>query len=305
MQEATLLCKVEQTKLENRIRIAILIAIVLGTLIIDWSELVTTFARAIIDPQYTHILLVLPGFGLMIGMQWAQLKSAFSYSMAQGIPIIAAAAVLGILAADAPFSIAPEYRHVVGMFALVLSWLGATALCLGVRTVRRCIFPLLFLFILVPMPEKIMNVLVISLQVGSAFAANIMFSASGVPVVRDGALLVIPGLTINVAPECSSIRSSLILIVTTAIIAQILLCTLWKKILLICISVPISIAKNGLRIYTISMLGTKIDPGYLNGILHHKGGPVFLAIALLVMAVILWTITKGEYLIMQIRKKQQ
>jgi uncharacterized protein HemY len=49
-----------------------------------------------------------------------------------------------------------------------------------------------------------------------------------------------------------------------------------------------------LRIFTIAMLGTKVDPGYLTGNFHHHGGVVFLVIALLVIFLLLWILRKGE-----------
>ena len=84
--------------------------------------------------------------------------------------------------------------------------------------------------------------------------------AFGVPVTQDGLFLTIPGLTLMVAEECSSIRSSSMLLVTTMVLAQLLLRSTWRKALLIAIAVPLSVAKNGLRIFAIAMLGTRVDP---------------------------------------------
>jgi len=100
-------------------------------------------------------------------------------------------------------------------------------------------------------------------------------------VAQDGVLLTIPGLTLQVAEECSSIRSSSMLLVTTLVLAQLLLRSPWRKIALVAFAVPLSVAKNGLRIYTLGMLATRVDPEYLNGRLHHQGGILFFAAALL------------------------
>jgi exosortase/archaeosortase family protein len=60
------------------------------------------------------------------------------------------------------------------------------------------------------------------------------------------------------------------------------------------LAVPLSIAKNGLRIFTIAMLGTRVDRGYLTGRFHHQGGIVFFAIALVVVFALLWILRRGE-----------
>jgi len=101
-------------------------------------------------------------------------------------------------------------------------------------------------------------------------------SAVGLPVAEDRTLLTIPGLTVEVARECSSIRSSLMLVVTTMVLTQTLLRSAWKKALVIAIAIPLSVAKNGLRIFVLAMLATRVDRSYLTGRLHHQGGDYLL-----------------------------
>jgi exosortase/archaeosortase family protein len=78
------------------------------------------------------------------------------------------------------------------------------------------------------------------------------------------------------------------------VLAQLLLRSPWRKALVIAVAVPLSVAKNGLRISTIAMLGTRVDPGFLNGKLHHDGGIVFFAIALGVIFFLLWILRRTE-----------
>jgi exosortase len=121
-----------------------------------------------------------------------------------------------------------------------------------------------------------------------------LFSLFGVPVSQDGVLVSIPTLTLQVAQECSSIRSSSMLLVTTIVLAQLLLRSPWRKALVIGLAIPLSIAKNGLRIFSIGMLGTKVDRGYLTGRFHHQGGIVFFAIALLAIFALFAILRRGE-----------
>ena len=55
--------------------------------------------------------------------------------------------------------------------------------------------------------------------------------------------------------------------------------------------------KNGLRIFTIGFLTTRVDPSYISGNLHRNGGVVFLAIALAAIVGILLLLRKGGGLI--------
>ena len=84
------------------------------------------------------------------------------------------------------------------------------------------------------------------------------------------------------------------LLVTTMVLAHLLLRSSWRKWVVIGIAIVLSVAKNGLRIFTIAMLGTRVDPGYLTGRLHHEGGIVFFMIALIGVFVSLWILRRGE-----------
>jgi exosortase len=148
---------------------------------------------------------------------------------------------------------------------------------------------------MVPIPEFALSRIVEFLQYQSAFAARIMFRAAGVPVTQDGIMLSIPNLDIEVARECSSIRSSLMLIVTTLVLAHLFLRSWWRKILLVAAAIPLSVAKNGLRIFTIAELGTRVDPGFLDGNLHHHGGIVFFGVSVVAVGALLWILRRTEF----------
>jgi exosortase len=118
------------------------------------------------------------------------------------------------------------------------------------RTLRSLLFPLCLLFLLVPIPQFAITQIIELLQQGSASAARIMFRSAGVQATQDGVMLSIPGLDIEVARECSSIRSSLMLPVSTMLLAHLFLRSSWRKALLIAAAIPVAVAKNGLRIFT-------------------------------------------------------
>jgi len=107
--------------------------------------------------------------------------------------------------------------------------------------------------------------------------------------VRQGFVLAVPGVTIEVAQECSSIRSSMALFITCLLAAHLYLRTGWKMLLFVLLSLPVSVVKNGIRIATLTLLSIYVDPAFLTGRLHHEGGFVFFLIALLILCpVFLW-----------------
>ena len=180
------------------------------------------------------------------------------------------------------------------MLTLVVWWVAAFALCFGERAARRALFPLCFLLWMVPLPEFVLNSVVGWLQQGSAASAHLLFAAAGIPVTQRGMLVHIPGLTLEVAPECSSIRSSLVLLVTTMVLAQLFLRSFWRRSLVVAAAIPLSVAKNGLRIFTLGVLATHVDRSFLTGRLHRQGGGIFLLIALAAEFLLLWILHRGE-----------
>lgn len=267
-----------------------------GTLLIAWHPLFQTLALSWRNDEYTHILLILPISVALILLERRSVWALSDWSFRMGTALITAAAAIACSTALLTNPLAPDVRLALDMFALVLSWIGAFVLCFGTRASRAVLFPLLFLFGLVPLPDVALNSIIALLQYGSAWSAHALFAAFGVPVVQRSVLLTIPNLTIQIAPECSSIRSSSMLFITTLVLVHVLLRSPWQKALVIFLAIPLSVAKNGLRIFVIAMLGTRVDPDYLTGRLHRQGGILFFLIALLVVFAAIGLCRRGDNL---------
>ena len=162
------------------------------------------------------------------------------------------------------------------------------------RAFRAASFPLLFLLFAVPIPEPILSHLISFLQKGSANVAEVFLNLAGVPYLRRDLVFDLPGISIRVAEECSGIRSTLALLITTTLASYIFLKTGWRRMLLILVVVPMALIKNGLRIAGLTLLSIYVNPGFLTGNLHRRGGIVFFMIALVPMAVLLILLERGE-----------
>jgi exosortase len=268
------------------------------SLVAAWRPLRDALWLATHDEEYTHLLLIVPAAAALI---WLKLSGANGRSDGMTVtPSLGAGAILLCLSLVVTgFSrwhtnLLPDEQLTAHMLALVTWWTGSFVLCFGTRLSRTLLFPLGFLLLVVPLPRFLLNEIVAWLQQASAFTAHYLFSLARVPVTQDGVLLDIPGLTVEVAKECSSIRSSSLLLVTTMILAQLMLRTSWRKWLAVVLAIPVSVAKNGLRIFVIAMLGTRVDPSYLTGRLHHQGGIVFFSIGLGCMFFVLWILHRNE-----------
>jgi exosortase len=252
------------------------------------SALISLFQTAVATDEYTHILLVLPLSLTLIFLEGRNLKASPSYAVRTGSVLILLAIGLwaGLEANHA--SIGADVLRAFMIFALVVFWLGSFIGCFGFRVFKGLLFPCLFLFFLVPVPGFVLDKIVVFLQQASTDATFRLFRLSGTPVMRDGFILSLPALQIEVAKQCSGIRSSEMLLITGFILAHLFLKRLWSQTLFVVLIVPMAIAKNAVRIFTLAMLGMHVNPDFLEGRLHHEGGGVFFALSLALLLAILW-----------------
>ena len=182
-----------------------------------WEPFASTFALALHDERYTHILLILPISVALIVMDWKSAEGFTGVGVSIGGGLLVVAGMLAGIVRWNVVALPPDVQLSVNMAAFVVWWMGAFVLAFGTRAFRDALFPLCFLFWLVPFPEFVLEPIVSWLQRGSTASAHWLFAIARVPVEQRGMLLHIPGLTLEVAPECSSIRSSLVLVVTTMV----------------------------------------------------------------------------------------
>jgi len=140
----------------------------------------------------------------------------------------------------------------------------------------------------------LLDPIVTALQRGSAEVSYAFFRLVGVPVFRNGFLFSIPGLTIEVARECSGIRSSLSLLLTMLVAGHLFLKKGWNKFFLCLAVVPVTIFKNGVRIVSLTLLGVYVDRRILESELHRNGGVLFFALALALLGGVLWLLRRRE-----------
>lgn len=214
-------------------------------------------------------------------------------SAVSGGAIILAAIALYVFVASSSLRHSEQFLPSATL-AIVLLWFGGFVLCYGIDAARAGAFALLFLLLMIPLPPALLGRIIYFLQRGSTAVAYLLFRALGVPVLREGFVLSVPGVSIEVARECSGIRSSMALFITCLLAAHLFLRTSWKILLFVLLALPLAIVKNGIRITTLTLLSIYVDPGFLHGSLHRDGGFVFFFLALAILAPILILLQKSE-----------
>ena len=157
-----------------------------GASIAIWfAPLASSFALALRDDQYTHILLILPLSAALLllnrkEVSWKGSEGKFSSpGLRSASALLAIAALVTGLARWQVLPLSSDEQLAAKMVAFVVWWLAAFIICFGIRTFRDALFPLCFLFWIVPLPQVVLDQIVGLLQRGSAAAAHLLFLVAG------------------------------------------------------------------------------------------------------------------------------
>lgn len=236
---------------------------ILGRLVEQWWT----------DPNFSHGFFV-PAFSAFLiwtnRRRLAAIKPQPSWS---GLLVIAFALTLlvfGVLAAVL----------FVSRISLIFLIAGVVIYFQGWEFFKAVIFPWAFLFLMVPPPTLIMNLVTIPLQFLASDLATWFLRFSGVPVLQNGNVIQLPNMALEVVEACSGIRS-LVSLGTLAIIYGYLMETnLTIRIVLVALSAPIAVLANGLRIMGTGLTGMYWDPSKAQGFFHEFSGWVIFILSL-------------------------
>src|SRR5438094_4291734 len=268
----------------------IYLAILCGAFALPLREFVT-YARH--SEVHSYVLLIPFVTAYLIYIRWKSLSRELS--TAWGYALLLAIAGAGALLASQHFVDLGQndYMTLIAL-SFVCFVIAGTFLFLGSRWAHSAIFPLFFLAFMIPLPEAAVDLLENASKEASAEVANWLFLISGTPVLRTGTLFHLPGITIMVAKECSGIRSTLVLVITSLLAANMFLRTTWRQALLVAAVIPLGLLRNGVRILTISLLCVHIGPQMIHSLIHRRGGPLFFALSLVPLFAMLWLFRRQE-----------
>jgi exosortase len=264
------------------------------SLVLFWGALRNLVSLSFHDERYSHIILIPLISGCLVYLQRRRIFFESRYCPSVGMPLLLVGIILyGFVKGRVP---APDPNDDLSFIvvAMVLVWIGAFVLCYGTRAYQAAMFPLFFLLLIIPIPAIVLDKITFALQKGSAEMVDVLFRVAGTPVFRQGFRFSLPGIDIEIAKECSGIRSSSALLIAGMLAGQVFLQANWRRICLSLCTVPIVIFKNAVRIVTLSWLGVYVNRGFLYGRLHHSGGLLFALLALAIMLPILFVLQNSE-----------
>ena len=172
-------------------------------------------------------------------------------------------------------------EHFTARISMLILISGIIVFLVGWRALRSVAFPMSYLVLMIPLPAIIYYQLTFPLQLlASRLGANGLV-ALGVPTVREGNLLILPNVTLEVVEACSGVRSLLSLVAVVVGYVYLAEPSTWKRCVLVATTVPIVIVSNGLRLVATGVLSSFFGPRADTGLAHTGLGLVFFALAFL------------------------
>jgi exosortase C (VPDSG-CTERM-specific) len=246
---------------------------------------------------HSHILLIPFVSAFLIYLQRNELPRVYCTSAGLAMfplfgGLVTLVLVIGFRVTDRPLS----QNDFLALMALSFVCFLASAgfLFLGRQWMAAVAFPFTFLIFLIPLPDGVADWLETASRLASAEAANMFFSISGEPVLRQGTVFQLPGIVLEVAQECSGFRSSWVLFIVSVLASYLCLRTPWKRFLFVACVVPLGVLRNGFRVLVIGLLCIHLGPQMINSALHRHGGPLFFVLSLVPFYLLLWLLRKGE-----------
>ena len=228
------------------------------------------------DPNFSHGFFV-PLFSLFVVWQSRHRLEAISRKPSNwGLPIIAISLctlLLGVFGAELFLSRISFLLLTTGLIVFFLVW----------ETFRIVLFPLIFLILMVPIPTIVFNQITLPLQIFASKLSAWVLPFLGVPVLREGNVINLPAMPLEVADACSGIRSLMTLTTLTIMYGYLLEKRVLMRVLLAIAAIPIAVIANGFRIVGTGLLVQYWDPDKAQGFFHEFSGWLIFVFSLFML----------------------
>jgi exosortase D (VPLPA-CTERM-specific) len=175
--------------------------------------------------------------------------------------------------------------------SLLILLAGLIILFQGWTFFRAVLFPWAFLILMIPIPNLIIQQVNFPLQLIASRLATNLLQVVGVPVFREGNLIQLAAMPLDVAEACSGIRSLLSLVTLSIIYGYLLESRMWVRVVLTVLAVPIAVVANSFRIFGTGLLVQAHHPDAAEGFYHALSGVLIFAVALTLLFTVHWLIT--------------
>jgi exosortase len=175
--------------------------------------------------------------------------------------------------------------------AFIFTLNGLVLLLMGRSVYRIVAFPLLFLFMAVPLPQSLVNVISFPLQLVAADIAVSTLQAFGFAILREGNIIHLPSHQLFVADACSGLRSLMALGTLGVVFAYFFRRDPIERVVIVASTIPIAILVNAFRVGLTTILAYRFGPGMAAGVIHQTEGFFTFALAFVLLMTEAWLLS--------------
>lgn len=195
-----------------------------------------------------------------------------------GLPVVVLA--LGMLVLGSLGS-----ESFIARLSLPIALLGVVLFLMGGQVTRHAWIAIAYLAFMIPLPYLTLKAITYQSRLFDAGLTATALGWMGVPVLRDGVMLQLPNMTLEVADECSSVPAIAALLALGAAYAQLQARPTWIRVVLTLAAAPLGLLSNIVRLIVTSLGAYYLGPIALNNVIHKfNGTTVFLATVVLLVA---------------------
>ena len=198
------------------------------------------------------------------------------------------------------FLAAQAFRH-FGLFfmygfaerlSIVLSIAALVLMLLGWQMFRKVFSTLVFLGLMLPLPNSIHYAVMMPLQSWATSSAVFCLEILGYHVIQEGNIIHLNGTTVAVAEACNGLRMIMAFFVISGLVVLLVRRTWWEKLIVLASSLPIALLCNSVRLTITATAFTRLSGEYWEKISHDFGGYAMMPLALGAIVLELWFLTK-------------
>jgi exosortase len=233
------------------------------------------------DPDAGHGLLLFP-LALWLGWRAGRIESP------RPQPVLGLVAIVGAVALRYLGGLAAElFTQRVAMLG---AFCGVVVYFLGLAQLKKWWLPLGLVALSIPLPAVILGSLALPLQFKASQLGAHMLASRHVPVALSGNIIHLPGRDLFVTEACSGLHSLTALISLGVLAGGLWLGTVWGRVILVAVAIPVAMLLNGIRIFLTGFLVFYVNPKLADGFLHLSEGWAIFVVAFVILAGLAWLI---------------
>ena len=167
--------------------------------------------------------------------------------------------------------------------SMILVLLGIVLFMLGTQAAKKLLLPIAYLIFMIPLPAILWNQAAFPLALFASKVSSNLIQGIGISVLREGNILTLPNITLQVAEACSGLRSLVTLLALSAVLAFMSQHDRGKKWILFLSAVPVALACNIFRLTGTAVLARYFGAPVAHGFIHEFSGWVVFVLGLLLL----------------------